>query len=302
MNKILLFVSLVSCIWLAPVQPVSGGRADKVNNARPDTLQVETYVAGDVAWNVTSTIIYGKTESILVDSQYFKSDAAKLADRITATKTQLKAIIITHPHEDHYLGLETIHQRFPDAPIYINAGGLEAFKRGAPREIASIKKNHPEEAPESVPTPEVLPARPFTIDGQVIEIMEGHGDTPLAPNSYVLIPSLRTVIAGDMIFNRVHVWLGNSTPQSRANWLKSLDDLVALHPRVVIGGHKRPSVKDSADAITYVRGYLRDFEAARTTASNADEFIAMMKAKYPDAGLSDTILAFTAKGIFPKKS
>lgn len=78
--------------------------------------------------------------------------------------------------------------------------------------------------------------------------------------------------------------------------------LAALHPRTVVGGHKLPTARDSPDAIAFNAGYIRDFEAARKSTSNADEFIALMKANYPDAGLADTILAFTAKRMFPKPS
>lgn len=303
MRNTIVLGAMILCACLLLNQPAqSESRSGNPAVSGRNSLHLDTYVAGDEAWNVTSTIIYGKTESILVDSQYFKSDAVKLADRLAATRTRLKAIIITHPHEDHYLGLETIHQRFPDAPIYISAPGLEEFKRYAPQEIATIKKKHPAEAPDSLPTPEVFPATRFLVDGRPVEIMEGHADEPQSPNSYVWLPSLRVVIAGDIIFNHVHAWLGNSNEQSRANWLQSLDALAALNPRTVVGGHKLPTVKDSPDAIAFNAGYIRDFEAVRKSASNADEFIAMMKAKYPNAGQADTLLALTAKRMFRKKS
>ena len=266
-----------------------------------DSLHWEVYVSQDGRWNVTSTIIYGKTESILVDAQYLKSDAARLANRIDATHTKLKAIIITHPHEDHYLGLETLHQRFPETPIYISASGLEVFKVSARGEIEAIRKSHPNEAPESLPGPEVTPSTNLLIDGTAVQITEGHGDEPKSTNSYVWIPSLKTLITGDIVYNNLHIWLGNSRVESRVNWLKSLEELASLHPRTVIAGHKKIGAPDTVQAITFTANYIRDYEATLKTTTNADEFIATMKAKYPDAA-QDWILGLTAQRAFRKKT
>jgi len=75
-----------------------------------------------------------------------------------------------------------------------------------------------------------------------------------------------------------------------------------MHPRIVIGGHKRTAdTSDSSAAITFTANYIRDFEAVRAAAHSADELIATMKAKYPNAALADKILTRSAKRVFPLK-
>jgi len=64
--------------------------------APPEMLHLDVFIGEADSWGVTSTLIYGKSEAILVDSQLRISQAKKLADQVAATGRRLKAIIITH--------------------------------------------------------------------------------------------------------------------------------------------------------------------------------------------------------------
>jgi len=63
----------------------------------------------------TSTLVYGPTESVLVDTQYMADDVDEVIRRIEATRATLTAIYVTHAHADHYFGLERLLERFPTA-------------------------------------------------------------------------------------------------------------------------------------------------------------------------------------------
>src|SRR2546421_9540439 len=67
-------------------------------------LTLDIYTADSQGIGVTSTLIYGDHEAILVDTQFRISDAENLADRIAAKGMRLKAILVTHPHFDHFFG------------------------------------------------------------------------------------------------------------------------------------------------------------------------------------------------------
>lgn len=264
-------------------------------------LHLDVYTAGEAGWRVDSTLIYGNTEAILVDTQYLRSEANKLADRVTATGTRLKAIIITHPHDDHYMGVGTLHERFPKVPIYMSAAALEDFNQKSADSLAGMKKYLQAEAPASLPVPEVFPTTHFVIDGQPVELMQGQGDEAKTSSTYLWIPSLRALVAGDMVFNGVHVWLTNSNEQSRAAWVSSLEGLASLQPEIVVAGHKRSTeTSDAPESIAFTIQYIKDFEAARSSASNPEELVTTMKAKYPDLALADKILTRSAKRAFPK--
>ena len=255
------------------------------NNIRPTqpALRLEVYTSSD-AYNVNSTIIYGATEAILVDAQLQNSEAASVADRVSQLGRHLKAIIITHPHPDHYDGIEVLLQRFPGTPVYMGLAGIAEFKRTIAANLAGLKAFLKTNAPDSVPAPDPLPSTPLMVDGQAVDVTTDlPGDVVgAASNSFVWIPPLRTIVAGDLIFDHVHVWLVDSDAKTRGAWQASLRRLADLHPRVVIGGHQatRGVVPTNAEAIALTAEYIADFEAARATSADADALRASMMQKY----------------------
>lgn len=268
--------------------------------AGQEPLQLSVYVADSSSFHVTSTLIYGATEAVLVDAQFRNSDAEKLADRVEATGRRLKAIFVSHPDDDHYIGLAVLRQRFPGTPIYMSAAARSEFERTSARYLAGSRSFQPSETPDSLPTPELLPSTQLLVDGAAVEVVTDlQGDAFVPSNSFLWVPSLRAVIAGDIVFNGVHVWLANSNPRTRAAWRRSLDRIAALHPRVVVAGHKRDAgLEDSPAAVEATRAYLTAFEAAVRDASNADEVVATMRQGFPDLGLAG-ILTRAARVAVP---
>jgi len=151
------------------------------------------------------------------------------------------------------------------------------------QKLAGVRKFFPSEMPRSVPTPEALPSAHLTVDGLSVEIIPDlQGDVLEPANSFVRVPSLRAVVAGDIVFNGAHVFLADSNEQSRANWLKSIQRIASLHPLIVVAGHKGNSgLPDDSAALAFTRQYITDFDSARKSASNADQVAAAMKQRYP---------------------
>ncbi|MDT5238465.1 MAG: hypothetical protein QOD97_663 [Mycobacterium sp.] len=45
------------------------------------------------------------------------------------------------------------------------------------------------------------------------------------------VPSIDLVVGGDVLYNQCHMYVGDTTPESRRNWIEALDRLAALPRR-----------------------------------------------------------------------
>jgi glyoxylase-like metal-dependent hydrolase (beta-lactamase superfamily II) len=268
------------------------------SSARGETkLTTQVFTASPQGFLVTSTLIAGEKEAVLVDGQFTLSDAHRLVGMILDSKKTLTTVYVTHDHPDHYFGLVVIKQAFPQVKIVAQ-----------PAVVAEIKKTWAEKVKRWGPMfganltskpiiPEPLAGHSLTIEGQTLEI-HGSVQGDDATNSYVWIPSIKTVVAGDSVYQGVFPWTAETNPASRGAWSKTLDQVAALGATTVIAGHKDPTQKDDASAITTTKAYLKDFDEAAAASKSASQLQSKMKAKYPKLAM-DIVLQVGAAAQFP---
>jgi glyoxylase-like metal-dependent hydrolase (beta-lactamase superfamily II) len=266
-------------------------------------LALEVYTADSKGLGVTSTLIYGEHSAMLVDAQFRISDAEKLADLIAAKGRPLKAILLTHPHADHYFGTAVLLKRFPGTPVYASAADVEYIKGTVAKSLAGFSKEFgADNIPAEIPVPQVLPTTHFALDGEAIDVMiDLQGDVAASPlNNVVWVPSLSTAIVGDIVFNERHMFLAGTSDKSRKAWLETLRTVSGLHPGTVIAGHKNtPDLPDSPEILARNETYIEDFGAALAASHTASDLVAAMKQKYPQFG-GDRGLSISAKTLFPE--
>ncbi len=291
--------SFTSLAMLAAIAAAIGGTA-RAAAADPKPLTVTVHTGSPAGFLVTSTLVAGDKEAILVDAQFTLADAHRLIAELLESKKTLTWVYITHLHPDHYFGLAAIKQAFPKAKLV----ALPATVAGIKKTWASKLKQWGPMYGDNLTAQPIVPAelagaRPtLVVDGQTLEIHGGvMGDAP--DNSYVWIPSIKTVIAGDIVYRGVHPWTADSTPTSRRQWIKTLDELTALGPKTVVAGHKDPKLEDDVTGIKQTRDYLEGFDAAVTSSKTSAELQQKVKAKYGDLQL-DVILQLGADAAFKK--
>lgn len=291
-------VMLTIAAVLGSAAPAAGAQAAQAG----PPLRLEVFGSERVdAFHVTSTLIAGATESILWDAQYKVTDGKRLAERIAATGTRLKAIVLSHADHDHYMGAMEVLRRFPGTPVYMTATALADFQERSQRDLAQEKSRPNPEAPDSLVSPQRLPSTTLTVDGAEIQVIPDlAGDVHTPASAALWIPVLRTALVADLAFSGVHPWLGDSDIASRAAWRTSLDRIAALGPVAVIPGHKRdPATPDSPDILASMSRYLARFDALMQSATTPQELAQAVQREYPDLAIP-ALMAAGARRNFKK--
>jgi glyoxylase-like metal-dependent hydrolase (beta-lactamase superfamily II) len=235
-------------------------------------------------WSPTSaTLIAGQQDAVLVDALLTVGQARDLADWVAAHGKHLTAVYITHGHGDHWFGLGTILDRFPDAQAFAVPAVIEQMRRGSTREFLDSfwRTRFPGQIPDHLALADPLPGSTIEIEGHdLVAVGLGHTDTD--ETTCLHVPAIGLVVAGDAAYNDVHLYLAESSPQGRRDWVAALDTIESLHPRAVIAGHKRPDRDDDPRIIDETRQYIHDFDRIAETTDTARELYDQMLALHPD--------------------
>jgi glyoxylase-like metal-dependent hydrolase (beta-lactamase superfamily II) len=257
--------------------------------AQPLTLDV--YNPGDKAvFAVTSTLISGERDVILVDAQFSTREAQELVERIQASGKNLTTIFISHGDPDFYFGLDTLTRAFPKAKVVATAETIAYIEKSRAPKLAYWGPILKDTAPARTVVPHALQGDHLMLEGQRLELV-GHDPK----HTSLWIPSIKAVVGGVLTYANIHPWIADAqTPQARQTWLKSLDELEALQPKTLVPGHFMGQAKLNLDDLRFTRNYLNDLEAALPKAKNSQALIEAMKAKYPDL-LDASSLELSAK-------
>lgn len=267
-------------------------------SAQAAPLKLDVYNPGEAAiFPVASVIVSGAKDAVLIDAQFSRGEAIKLADQIKASGKHLTTVYISHSDPDFYFGLDVIHAAFPDARIVATPQTIAGIEKKKAAKVAYWGPILKDNAPQAIIVPQPLQGDTIELEGQALKIAGLNGGAP--ERSYVWIPSIKAVVGGVVLFNGLHVWTADTqTLASRRQWLSTLDDIAALKPTTVVPGHFQPGAPLTPAAVGYTHDYLVRFENEAAKASDSAALIARMKALYPAAGLTSAldISAKVAKG------
>ena len=249
---------------------------------------------------MASTLIYGSREAVLVDAFLTVGQAEDLAAWVASKGKRLKAIYITHGHGDHWFGVGTLLERFPDAKVLATSDVIEVMRNNAsPQALQGVwEPSFPGQIPENLVMAEELERGTIDLEGHELIAFElGHTDTD---NTTCLhVPSIGLVVAGDAAYNDVHLYLAESNAQKRQDWIAALDKIESFGPHAVVASHKRPENKDDPKIIEETRQYIRDFDRLAETTSTARELYDKMLELYPSRVNPGWALWSSARAVKP---
>lgn len=117
-----------------------------------------------------------------------------------------------------------------------------------------------------------------------------------AGNSFVHIPSLNAVVAGDILFHNSHFGI----PADMAGWNATIAKIEALNPRVLVAGHQTQSTNNEPKAaINFMRTYISEMDSLKKSSTSAADYEKKILARFPNLALADRTLPRTLTAAFP---
>ncbi|MEY9870802.1 glyoxylase-like metal-dependent hydrolase (beta-lactamase superfamily II) [Streptacidiphilus sp. MAP12-33] len=224
-------------------------------------LEVDVFTGSEAAFFATSSLIIGPVHAVLVDTQLTRSAGRELAEWVAGKARTLAAIVVTHPHPDHYFGTEEVLRLFPGTPVYADPSVIEEITRTGLAKVAQWQQAFGDDVTSMPIVPGPLPTDTMLIDGSPVHMLTvGQGDC--TASTVVHVPDARTVISGDVTFNGTHLWTADTTAAQRADWLATLETVRGLDADRIVAGHRAPGQDDdAARVIAFTGDYLREFDA-----------------------------------------
>jgi glyoxylase-like metal-dependent hydrolase (beta-lactamase superfamily II) len=249
------------------------------------SLSIKVVTSLDDQFWTNSVIIEGAHEVMLVDAQLTRTNAERVLQEIKATGKPLSIIYITHEHADHFLGLEVFKEAYPDVRIIARPAVVDRINKVYQEKIDKWKKILGPSATSRVVAIEQFDDDFIEFEGSKIEVLKHiQGDTD--ENTMLWIPGQRILIAGDVLFNNMHVYTAETDSKAREKWLNSLQRVRELKPSVVIPGHSNVGAPlDASTAVEFTENYLQVFEEELAKAKDSDGLIDAMRKRFPSADL-----------------
>jgi glyoxylase-like metal-dependent hydrolase (beta-lactamase superfamily II) len=264
--------------------PNSDLQWDVLTTKRPGLTRDLPAGKEELMWVANSaTLIYGKSDAVLVDTFLTIEQSQTLLDWVVASGKNLTAIYVTHGHGDHFFGLSSLLEHFPRARAVATPEIVKAMQEHlSPTSIENFwRRLFPGEIPERLLAAEPLENNELELERhKLVAVNAGRTDT--AHSTCLHVPSIGLIVGGDAVYNGIHPYLGESNTESRLEWIATLDKLEALKPKAVIAGHKVPGNNDDPRIVAETRQYLRDFNRLNSTTTTARELYDAMLEIYPD--------------------
>jgi glyoxylase-like metal-dependent hydrolase (beta-lactamase superfamily II) len=272
---------------------VTPGIPAVTNDLAPETTQL--------MWSpISSTLISGRRDAVLVDTYITVEQADILVDWVVASGKNLTTIYVTHGHGDHFFGIGALLRRFPNARAVATPDVVKLMRKQTSPDVLANWWNafFPGQIPQHLVIAEELKQNTIDLEGHDLVAVEvGHTDTDYTTCLHV--PSIGLVVAGDTVYNDVHIFLAESDTKTRREWITALDKIESLNPRAVIAGHKRPGNDDGPKIIEETRQYIRDFDRVVGETTTARGLYERMLELYPDRVNPGGALWLTARAVKP---
>src|SRR3954447_21446596 len=231
---------------------------------------------------MASTLISGSDDAVLTDPGMTIDQARALGDWVASKgRRNVTDIFVTHGHGDHWFAAGLLAERF-DARVVASAETIAQMQGNAAARPLLWDKMYTG-IPATPVTAATIPDDRFTLEGHELVIVEV-GNSDSADTTVLHVPDLELVVAGDVIYNGVHMYLAQPAFEGGFGpWRAAIDKVESLKPRHIVAGHQNKELDDDAErTIAETREYLDDAQTLTQTEKTAVDFFNAKLERYPN--------------------
>ena len=121
---------------------------------------------------ITSTLIFGENDAVLVEAMTTVAEAEALAAWIALHNRNLETIYITHAHFDHFYGLGILLDRFPGARAIAAPKTVNAMQMSFTPTVERLaRRMFPGQVATKLVAPEPYEHKTFTLEDHELRII-----------------------------------------------------------------------------------------------------------------------------------
>lgn len=254
------------------------------SNTFAQELKIQNFLAKPEHFGVTSTLIEGDKEVLLVNAQFSKSEALRIAADILDSGKTLKTIFVSYGDPDFYFGLDVFKQYFPEVQIIATPETVKHIQDTQALKVQYWGPKMGANAPTKIIIPQAYTAKTLKLENENIEIK---GKKEL---TYLWVPSAKAVVGGIPVSSGIHLWMADTpTTKDRAEVVQALESIKALKPKTVVPAHMKAGAAEGLEAVNFSIDYLKQYEKAVKATKDSAQLIQNMQKQYPALGESDSL-------------
>ena len=217
--------------------------------------------------SVNSFIIEGEEGLVIIDTQRALSQGRALAEMASEREKPLLAVLLTHPHPDHFGGLQTVLEAFPGTPVYASDATQEEMRTDGRGFMTATQRALPEDTPAVFPLPDHSFAnREILRFGDIVLHVHEIGAGESVAMSMFYLQESNQLFVGDLICYRMIAFLLEDRLDA---WIDQLALVRVAYARTapqIMPGHGDPGPFDQLHDwqtayLSYLSSLLADAKA-----------------------------------------
>jgi Metallo-beta-lactamase superfamily len=242
------------------------------------SIKIHSYLSPADGFHVNTQMIEGPTAVVIFDGQLLLPYAGEVASYVRTLGKPVDRIILSHPHTDHWSGLQVLTERFPDARVFALDGVADQLRARGQARLDSFRPIYGDRIATKVTIPtETITEGLQRIDGITYDFkrfVDAESDLQLA----ALLPEQKVLMAFDLVFSpNEHAF---TLVDHFDHWMIILEQLKALQGYDTITiGHDTPV---NGSAIDSAIGYVKRAKEIHAASADAKTYSDGLKAAFPD--------------------